>query len=174
MKGISLWQPWASAIALGAKRVETRSWSTKYRGPLAIHAAKRCNVNELIGISSTWSWCGALNHKMGATEKLWEKLPFGAIVAVAQLVDCRPTDTFTLGEIDQWRLPPDEVMPPKRNWADEDRPSLYAWTERYMGDFSLGRFGWVLSDVRALAEPIPFKAKQGFFEVPEELLTVPA
>lgn len=33
MKAISLWQPWASAIAVGAKRVETRSWATKYRGP---------------------------------------------------------------------------------------------------------------------------------------------
>ena len=35
MKAISLWQPWASAVALGSKRVETRSWSTSYRGPLA-------------------------------------------------------------------------------------------------------------------------------------------
>ena len=34
MKAPSLWQPWASAIAVGAKRVETRSWPTNYRGPL--------------------------------------------------------------------------------------------------------------------------------------------
>ena len=41
MKAISLTQPWAQAMFLGLKRFETRSWSTKYRGPLLIHAAKK-------------------------------------------------------------------------------------------------------------------------------------
>lgn len=40
MKALSLTQPWASLVAVGAKRIETRSWRTSYRGPLAIHAAK--------------------------------------------------------------------------------------------------------------------------------------
>ena len=40
MKVITLTQPWASLVALGAKRIETRSWTTSYRGPLYIHAAK--------------------------------------------------------------------------------------------------------------------------------------
>jgi activating signal cointegrator 1 len=44
MKALSLWQPWASLVADGRKRIETRSW----RPPnylvghwLAIHATKR-------------------------------------------------------------------------------------------------------------------------------------
>ena len=41
MKALSLWQPWASLIAAGVKKVETRHWPTAYRGPIAIHAAKR-------------------------------------------------------------------------------------------------------------------------------------
>ncbi len=41
MRALSLHQPWASLIAEGVKTIETRSWATKYRGPLAIHAAKR-------------------------------------------------------------------------------------------------------------------------------------
>lgn len=32
--------PWGTLVALGAKRIETRSWSTPHRGPLAIHIAK--------------------------------------------------------------------------------------------------------------------------------------
>lgn len=28
MRALSLWQPWASAIAAGAKKIETRGWST--------------------------------------------------------------------------------------------------------------------------------------------------
>lgn len=38
MKALTLHQPWASLVALGVKRIETRSWSTSYRGALAIHA----------------------------------------------------------------------------------------------------------------------------------------
>ena len=32
MRALSLTQPWATAIALGIKHWETRSWSTSYRG----------------------------------------------------------------------------------------------------------------------------------------------
>lgn len=41
MKALTLCQPWASLIAWGEKQYETRSWSTDYRGLLAIHASKR-------------------------------------------------------------------------------------------------------------------------------------
>ena len=40
MKALSLTQPWASLVVIGAKCYETRSWATNYRGPLAIHASK--------------------------------------------------------------------------------------------------------------------------------------
>jgi activating signal cointegrator 1 len=40
MKAISICQPWATLIVIGAKRFETRSWKTDYRGILAIHASK--------------------------------------------------------------------------------------------------------------------------------------
>ena len=62
MRALSLRQPWASLIADGRKTIETRTWRTRYRGPLAIHAsAHPC-----------------------------EDLPTGGIVAVAWLYDCRP------------------------------------------------------------------------------------
>lgn len=41
IKALTVWQPWASLIAHGVKVFETRSWATKWRGPLAIHAAGR-------------------------------------------------------------------------------------------------------------------------------------
>jgi len=40
MKALTLTQPWATLIACGAKRIETRSWATDFRGRIAIHAAK--------------------------------------------------------------------------------------------------------------------------------------
>lgn len=39
MKAITLWQPWATLVALGKKKIETRSWHPGYLGALAIHAA---------------------------------------------------------------------------------------------------------------------------------------
>lgn len=86
MKAISLWQPWASAISLGAKRIETRSWSTSYRGPIAIHAAKRKVKRELAAL--TWeNWVHAV---FGSWLYSLEDLPFGAFLATADLVDCLP------------------------------------------------------------------------------------
>jgi hypothetical protein len=159
LKCISLWQPWASAIAAGSKRIETRSWATNYTGLIAIHAAKRCVVEELNHFSCSMSWQGAMRPIVGLDERPWSKvLPFGAIVAVALLTRCRPTAEFTIGEIEAPRSP------------EGSRQGLYNWTERQMGDFTIGRYGWMLENVRCLPLPIPFCGRQGLFNVPDELL----
>lgn len=134
MKAISLWQPWATAIALGHKRIETRHWSTKYRGPLAIHAAKRWTLDQRDFAS--------VERTLG---RLPAQLPLGAIVATCRLVDVRPSEELeiSVGAI-----------------------------ERLYGNYAPGRFGWMLEDIQALAEPIPFKGAQGFFTVPDEMFSV--
>lgn len=35
---LSISQPFASAIILGKKKIELRTWGTHYRGPIALHA----------------------------------------------------------------------------------------------------------------------------------------
>ena len=90
MKTITVWQPWAGALAAGIKENETRSWATKYRGPLAIHSAMKA-------IQHTWSdWY--MNDE--AREVIRRRLelpeifdgpatfPMGCIIATAELVDC--------------------------------------------------------------------------------------
>lgn len=83
MKALSLWQPWATAVAIGAKQIETRSWWTPHRGELAIHAALRNDHPDQLGI---WSWkaCDALRE---AGYETFESLPFGAIVATCRLTE---------------------------------------------------------------------------------------
>ncbi|MFH1186297.1 MAG: ASCH domain-containing protein [Chloroflexota bacterium] len=160
MKAISLWQPWASAIALGSKRIETRGWATAYRGPLAIHAAKLCIKSELRAYSHNPIWKGALDlgSPLEPCQPLWESLPFGAIVAVVRLKQCYPTYAIA------------EHLLRERHKRPWDGDGLCGWTEYSMGDFGPGRFGWLLADVRALPKPIPFRGAQGFFEVPDSLL----
>lgn len=154
MKAISLWQPWASAIAFDAKRIETRHWPTKYRGRLAIHAAARCIKRELEEFQEDSWWLGALKNTgfSANSEQLYKLLPFGAIVAVCDLTDCRKAESFKVEEF------------PLRGAAPNQ------WTEPDMGNFSDGRYGWVLENIVRLVAPIPFKGKQGFFNLPPDLI----
>lgn len=43
-KAISLKQPWANLVASGKKTIETRKWTTKYRGDLVICSSKRPEI----------------------------------------------------------------------------------------------------------------------------------
>ena len=46
MKALTLWQPWASLIAWGEKRYETRSYGISHRGTLAIHAGLMSDIQH--------------------------------------------------------------------------------------------------------------------------------
>ncbi len=162
MKALTLTQPWATAVALGSKRIETRSWSTSYRGPIAIHAAKGYGVYDLLHYSSAWNWIGAMwetGVRFGNGPTFEDVLPFGAIVATAMLVDCRRTDSFTVAELDTPRQP-----------SNGESVHLYKWTERQMGDFALGRFGFVLDDIQRIEPPIPYRGALGLWNLPDGVL----
>ena len=81
MRAISLHQPWATLVALGIKQTETRHWATDYRGPLAIHAAKKWDhacKEAAAGFARTHP-----DHRVALLAP-----PRGAIVAVVRMVDC--------------------------------------------------------------------------------------
>ena len=119
MKAISLWQPWASLIAVGAKQYETRSWATSYRGPLAIHTAKRKpRASEL----SMWIMRTLLNHG----QPLY-RLPLGYVICVVDLVDCVPT----------WEI------------VKLTHTSERARIEMEFGDYGPERWAWKLENVRS-------------------------
>ena len=83
MKALTLWQPWATLIAIGAKKIETRPWSTRYRGPLAIHAAK---TQKMARYARLEPFCSALE---AGGYNPFQPLPSGVVVATCQLVDCK-------------------------------------------------------------------------------------
>ena len=69
---ITVRQPWAAAIVAGLKTWEFRSWTTRYRGPLVIHAAaRRADAADLANYPT-------LNAA---------RIVYGAIVGVVDLVD---------------------------------------------------------------------------------------
>jgi activating signal cointegrator 1 len=139
MQALSFRQPQATLVALGAKQIDTRSWGTSYRGPLAIHASKQMTKAEG---SLCWEepFRTALEvggYKPGegpATNPFG--LPLGAVIAVAQLVDIYPITH--------------ENQPPEPEYS--------------FGDYGPGRFAWILRDVYQLPEPIPARGRLGLWE----------
>lgn len=72
MKALTIKQPWATLIMQGDKRFEFRSWQTKYRGELLIHAGKRIDKEAIKRLS----------------KYLPKELPLGEILGKVTLVDC--------------------------------------------------------------------------------------
>mgnify|MGYP000502586050 FL=1 len=75
MKVLTIKQPFASLIAEGYKEYEFRTWKTKYRGPLLIHAG-----------------LGVDKEAMKRYEKLNLNYPKGKIIAKVNLTDCIEVD----------------------------------------------------------------------------------
>lgn len=141
MKGISLHQPFASLMAVGAKVNETRSWSTTYRGPLAICSARCAGEMSLRCSSWLWQYKDALGPSCGNVLELFDELPRGFVLCVVDLVDCLPTGmllTTTLG---------------------------LSAREQELGNYEPGRFAWITTHCRRLAEPFPIKGRQGLFNL---------
>lgn len=131
MKALTLTQPWASLVALGEKRIETRSWRTPYTGPLAIHAA--------VGFPG-WAklecfkppFCYVLSkYDLGP-----DNLPRGRVLCVTSLEDCIETRALDV----------DSLCSQERAFGDYE-PGRFAWllgtVERVFdpGVYAKGRLG---------------------------------
>ncbi len=170
-------QPWATLIATGRKRIETRSMPTKYRGPVLIHAGALSpsrtgwpGPNPVIGNDRSGWLIGDVIGRDGLTNP--RDLPLGAVIAVADLVDCLPIGycqdagryhLCTNGGGLNAHCPLDERWDDGETEHDHDDQLPY-------GDFTHGRFGWMLDNVRPLATPIPWKGALGLRHAPAELL----
>ena len=75
MKAITIKQPFASLIAAGLKEYEFRTWKTKYRGEMLIHAGK-----------------GVDKKAMKKFEKYGLEYPSGCVIAKVNLSDCIKVD----------------------------------------------------------------------------------
>jgi len=83
MKAITIQQPWAEMIARGLKKVENRTWRTRHRGPLAIHAGKSMAAMDRENAAEWPKRYGVALPQVG-------ELTFGAIIAVVEVRDCVP------------------------------------------------------------------------------------
>jgi hypothetical protein len=137
-KVITLYQPWATLVAIEAKLFETRGWETGYRGPLAIHAGKTVDKQAL----EDRRIAEALNR---AGYKYFKDLPTGQIIASTNLTNCLPITIDILSG---------EPMA---------GPRIVGIPERFFGDYRPGRFAWELQEIRKLKNPVFIKGAQGLW-----------
>lgn len=97
--GLSIRQPWVELILLGRKTIEVRSWTTKHRGQLWLHAGK---VIDVEGCAATGTAATGLLR--------------GALVGVARIVACFEFDRAS------WDRHQSEHL----NYIDF-RPGLFGW-----------------------------------------------
>lgn len=83
MIAISLHQPWASFIISGLKTYETRSWATKVRGRVAIHATRYRDK----GAEELFAEFRCLMESL--QDRRFDQLPFGAVIGTVSLCDCQ-------------------------------------------------------------------------------------
>ena len=141
---LTLYQPWASLWASGRKIHETRSWATRHRGLLAIHAAAAVPAYVAQALDGN----ARLRQAMEAEGYLDPKaMPRGRVLGIGWLSEVLPAETV----IFEWR---------------------HVATEPHLGDFSSGRFAWRLAPCRLCLEPpLEARGRQGLWrwQPPDDL-----
>lgn len=151
MKALTVQQPWAWAIALGAKKIENRTQSWRHRGPLAIHAGARVSergvgmVPELMARDG-WGSADSIRQWM------LEEIVHGAVIAVTDLADVH------------WTVASDCCG----TWAEQAYTEVTSSGVRRRTEVA----HLVLDDVLALNEPVPCKGRLGLWNLPEDVAEI--
>ncbi len=146
MKALTVIQPWATLLASGKKRCETRSWKTNYRGEILIHAGgMKHNYFSDVCQHDRIRASRFRDAGIGSDEDM-RALPFKAIIGKAKLVNCVLIDRLT-----------EELIL-------EQHPEEFVF-----GNFAPGRYAWVMEDAVLFNRPIPASGKQGLWNWEGEL-----
>ena len=155
MKVISLLQPWATLCVLGFKKIETRSWNTKYRGDILIHASAGKAYKKIPPEDPLYKYY----HLLFAHNKIdpIEKLPFGAIIGKVNILETMRTDL---------------VSNKCKGITHNPSGIEFDFTDQELafGDYSEGRYGWLLSKPVAFENPISAKGQLNIWNYSDGIL----
>ena len=148
MRALTLWQPWASLIALGHKVSETRSYAAPgalIGQRIAIHAGKRVPSNRELGICAQYRYSR-------------EDFPLGCIVCTVRIKDVKQVGSIdATGSAHGYRP---AILDPEQ--------ALIQFGDGF-GNYELGRYVWRLENMSRICNPIPIKGKQGFWRLPPSI-----
>lgn len=171
MKALTLYQPWASLLGLKEKQFETRSWATKYRGPIAIHAAQRephLAAFPPTNVAVRSVKVLGLPFEIRTVEALCS-LPRGCIIAIAELVNVWHIVEHPGTNVDTAKHIPVGAESMTTDKHAPDFSDYFVPTEQEMlfGDWTQGRYAWEFANMRMLAQPIPATGHQRIWNFDE-------
>lgn len=143
MMALTLNDPHAMLVAVGAKGIETRGWrypSYAHGQRIAIHSAKAIRPEDVEAFHRPVIYRALL----AAGFDHFDALPRGCVVATVELSAC---------------VKAEEVVVER---AQDD--------ELEFGDYRPGRWGWLLKDPRRLATPVPCRGFQKLWRLPPDVL----
>lgn len=156
MKALTIWQPWASLIMVGAKPYEFRKWDYRTRdrslkgSRIVIHAGARKvrpeEVQELLLHLWAGEETGLVREK---ARELLVKIGFKPGDGGPMLPTAHALGTAVLGKPRK----ASEIF--GRGRGDSDRVDEQIWA-------------WPLTDIKAFEPPIPMRGAQGFWRWPEK------
>jgi len=158
MLALSLWQPYATLVIVGAKCIETRSWPTEHRGAIFVHAADK-QSRELIELCHEEPFRAALRE---AGIRRWQDLPRKAVLGTVEIVDCKPIAAAYVptaaGLSESHEDLVDDVMSPPPE------------PECSFGNYAAGRFAWLLAKPNKFTTPITHPGRQRLFNIHPQAL----
>ena len=195
MKALVVRQPWATLIALGVKSIETRPGPPN--GPmrpdgvrglpgLAVDRGERIaivagatppEVGLRLGVDAPvttseflvaegWRLLDLCNEEA-------HPLPLGAVVCTVVVDDALPIVPRVGSSTGpaEWNGHHRFFSAPHEGYLTKTtRYELRGYaTQLPLGDFTPGRWGWMLTDPRP-CDPVPCKGRQGVFALPDEVL----
>lgn len=165
MKALSLWQPWGTLVVDGFKLTETRSWYTRHRGGLVIHAALKWTkeIRKIAAAEPFRSHLETLGYGLGKDDP---RPPLRALLGTVELFDVWPADLVRFEKRSTIRRTPDIPYHPERSKLLE-----LPRTEEPLGDFNPWRWVWLLRHPIAFRKPIAHAGNRGLFEVPNKLFS---
>jgi hypothetical protein len=155
-KVLSIWEPFASLLVHGVKKIETRPKPTKWtieKGSYLIHVAKKWTKEQrdlclTEPFYSNILKCGIKWYDYSSWHNEF-KFSFGHIIGAVDVVECCPIFENLQNEIVIRR--------------DDARFNKIEEPELSFGDYREGRYAWILANPRILETPIPYKGQQGYY-----------
>lgn len=159
MKALTFHEPWGSLVALNEKQIETRSWLTNQRGQIFIHTAQTFPEYARPYLKNAYFYDALKAHNL--TEP--KDFNLGAIIAVAEIVDCVKTEEIVA-----------KMKTAHKNGVAEINYGLNFivndWLKEYtFGNYDNNRFCYLFSNVRRLEMPVKCKGFQRFWNVPDNV-----
>lgn len=143
---LSLRQPWAHLVVSGLKSIETRTWSTSYRGTLAIHATKG------------WSERDAQTCRLMASHGL--PLPVPSVIALTKGARSAHFRSGIVGMVTLQHVVPMSRFHVRHALSGSLHASraLALWSALFPDEVEpgAGRFAWQTVDPVRFTNPVPY------------------